>query len=302
MKAAIMQPYFFPYLGYFSLIKHTDRFIILDSVQFIRQGWIDRNRILRPGVGWMYFRVPLTRKGHKTRIKDVQIDNRQDWKRKILAQLQVYRRIAPHYYEVQRLIKELFENDYESITSFNRDAAFAVCQYLNIQREFQIFSEMSLSIETPKAADEWALNICKSLGSVSEYWNPPGGESFYDKSKYETAGISLRFQKPILMPYKQRGNVFEAGLSILDVMMFNSSEEVNRMLDQYEFLCDRNELHGGRGLRHLSNVSGDREEKVIETHDIQFSGCDQPPVSTMEERWAFRAVQMSEVRLSAGEP
>jgi hypothetical protein len=302
MKVAIMQPYFFPYLGYISLIENTDKFILLDSVQFINQGWIERNRILSPGGGWMYFRVPLTRKSHKTKIGHVQIDNSQDWKRKILAQLQVYGRIAPNYFNVQRLIRELFENHYDGIALFNRDALTAVCQYLNIQKDLQIFSEMSLSIETPNAADEWALNICKSLGGVSEYWNPPGGRKFYDHRKYETAGISMRFQRPILMPYKQRGDAFEPGLSIIDVMMFNSPEEVKRMLHHYEFLSDRNEAHGDRGLRHSSPVCDHREEKVVEIHRRPSSDGGQVPASAGEDGWALRTVHMSEAELSASEP
>lgn len=93
MKLGIMQPYFFPYLGYFSLIKHTDRFILFDTVQFIRHGWIERNRILKPNEGWQYIQVPLIKdKGRDTVIKDVKIRNTENWQQKIIAQLQHYKK------------------------------------------------------------------------------------------------------------------------------------------------------------------------------------------------------------------
>jgi len=95
---------------------------------------------------------------------------------------------------------------------------------------------MNIDIEPANAPDEWALNICKALGNVDEYWNPPGGQSFFDRKKYENAGINLKFHSAILTDYDQKRNVFEPGLSILDVMMFNSIEEINKMLDNYELL------------------------------------------------------------------
>jgi hypothetical protein len=236
MKLGIMQPYFFPYLGYFSLMKGTDRFVILDSVQYIKRGWIARNRVLHPDAGWLYIRVPLITHGHHTRISEIQIDNSQNWKKRILSQLLHYRKIAPYYHAVAGLLHELFDKNFDSIVSLNRESLSAVCQYLGIERELSVFSQMNLPIETPEASDEWALNICKSLGNVTEYRNPPGGQSFFDKSKYERAGIDLKFQKVCLKPYEQKRSSFEAGLSIIDVMMFNSREEVNGMLDRYELI------------------------------------------------------------------
>ena len=98
MKLAIMQPYFSPYLGYFSLIKHTDNFILLDTVQFIRHGWIERNRILKPGWDtWQYIKVPLEKHSKNSIIKDIRIKTNQDWKRKLISQLVHYKKRAPFY-------------------------------------------------------------------------------------------------------------------------------------------------------------------------------------------------------------
>jgi len=236
MKLGIMQPYFFPYIGYFSLIKHTDEFILLDTVQFIRHGWIERNRILKPSDGWQYIMVPLKKHSRETLIKNIEINNEQQWKEKILAQLQHYKKQAPYFSNVIDILNEIFSKEYATIVDLNLASLKTVCNYLGINTPIQVFSLMNIDIEPANAPDEWALNICKALGNVDEYWNPPGGQSFFDRKKYENAGINLKFHSAILTDYDQKRNVFEPGLSILDVMMFNSIEEINKMLDNYELL------------------------------------------------------------------
>ena len=236
MKLSIMQPYFLPYLGYFSLIKHTDEFILLDTVQFIRHGWIERNRILKPSDGWQYIMVPLKKYSRETIIKDIEINNDQQWKEKILAQLQHYKKQAPYFSNVIDILNEIFSKEYATIVDLNLASLKTVCNYLGINTPIQVFSLMNIDIEPANAPDEWALNICKALGNVDEYWNPPGGQSFFDRKKYENAGINLKFHSAILTDYDQKRNVFTPGLSIIDVMMFNSVEEINKMLDNYELL------------------------------------------------------------------
>ena len=232
-----MQPYFMPYLGYFSLIKNTDEFILFDTVQFIRHGWIERNRILKPNGGWQYFQVPIIKEnGRETVIKNVRINNSENWKSKILAQLQHYKKKAPYYKVVIELLSDVFNSDYSDIVSLNKVSLERICKYLGIDREIIVFSEMCLDIAPVTAPDEWALNICKAMGEVDEYWNPVGGLSFFDKSKYYNAGINIYFQEMVLTPYRQLGNEFESGMSIIDVMMFNSPESINEMLDNFKLL------------------------------------------------------------------
>jgi len=236
MKLAIMQPYFFPYLGYFSLIKHTDKFILFDTVQFIRHGWIERNRILKPSDGWQYFRVPLQKHPRETKIKDILIDNDQAWKEMILAQLQHYKKSAPYYLNVIEILKEVFSQEYNNIVDLNLFSLKVVCNYLKIKTPIEIYSKMNIDIKQVNAPDEWALNICKSIKDVTEYWNPPGGKSFFHKEKYMKEGIDLKFHEIKLNEYDQKREIFEKGLSIIDVMMFNSVEEIHKMLDNYELL------------------------------------------------------------------
>jgi hypothetical protein len=230
---AIMQPYFMPYLGYFSLLKHTNHFILLDEVQFIRHGWIERNRILKQNGDWQYIKVPLIKHSRDTLIKDIKIDNTKDWQNKLLAQLQHYKKKAPYYNAVIEVLNEIFINEFKDITHLNKYALSTICNYLDINCTINIFSEMALKIEPVHEADEWALNICKALGDIKEYWNPPGGQSIFNKEKYDRQNIKLRFQSIKITEYRQLTNSFEPGLSIIDVMMFNSIDEINNMLDNY---------------------------------------------------------------------
>ncbi len=235
MKVAIMQPYFFPYIGYFSLVKHVDRFVLLDDVQFIRHGWIERNRILKPSGGWQYISVPLIKHSQKVPIKDIRINNDTAWGKKLIAQIGHYRK-APYYYKVKSLLEKILERTFYDITSLDRVCLENICGYLHIHTPIDLFSEMGLSIPYPKAPDEWALNICREMGGVTEYRNLPRGTALFSEEKFLNAEIKLRFQETAISEYPQLGNVFEPGLSILDVMMFNSVEEINQMLDRYMLL------------------------------------------------------------------
>ncbi len=236
MKIAIMQPYFFPYIGYFILIKQTNRFILLDEVQFIRHGWIERNRIYKQNGEWLYFKVPLVKESSKSLIKEVKIDNSVTWKRSALDQLVAYKKIAPNYHKVIKLIKGIFENEYDDIVALNCEILERTCEYLNIKANIEIFSKMKIEIDIPKEPDEWALNICKSISEVNEYWNPPSGKSLFDIAKYHKANINLKFIQPNLIVYDQKREPFMPGLSIIDVMMFNSDEQIDFMLNNYSFI------------------------------------------------------------------
>lgn len=231
-----MQPYFAPYIGYISLIKHTDLFILFDPVQFIRHGWIERNRMLKQSGGWLYIQVPLEKFSRETLIKNIKINNSLNWKSKLFAQLVPYNKKAPHYYKVVGLLNTVFEKEYTSIVHLNKALLEAICSYLGFYKELPVFSEMNLPIVQPLAADEWALNICKTLEGEVSYINPIGGLEFFDSNKYEENGISIYFQKMNITSYNQKNEIFESGLSILDVLMFNSVEEVNEMLNQYELI------------------------------------------------------------------
>lgn len=235
MKLGIMQPYFFPYLGYFSLIKHTDKWIVFDSVQFIRHGWIERNRILKPQDGWQYISVPLEKHTRETLINNIKINNEENWKDKIVRQLEHYKKRAPYYKEVMKLIDNIFQKKYYSIVDLNVSCLVEVCVYLQIDFNYSIFSEMNLEIAPVREPDEWALNICKAI-NADEYVNLPGGIEFFTREKFNNENIKLSFQKINIKPYNQHRTSFIPDLSIIDVMMFNSKDEIKILLDNYELI------------------------------------------------------------------
>lgn len=229
MKLGIMQPYFFPYIGYFSLIDYTDHFVFFDTPQYIQRGWVNRNRLINPKEGFNYMIIPIKKATQNTPINSILIDNTQQWKDKIFGQLTVYKKRAPHYKEVMELLHQIFEEKCISLSKFNIESTKKVCEYLGITTTFETFSEMNLEIEEVHAPDEWALNITKMMG-FETYVNPLGGMEFFDKNKYTKQDIELVFIKSNLKPYIQRIGRYESGLSIIDVMMFNTTKDINEML------------------------------------------------------------------------
>lgn len=230
-----MQPYFFPYIGYYALIKNTDKWIIFDEVQFIRHGWIERNRILKPNEGWQYISVPLEKHSREVLIKDIKIRNTEDWKEKIIKQLDHYKKRAPFYTPVITLLKTVFLLQTDNITLLNAHLISESCKYIGISFNYEIYSKMNLKIEPVIEPGDWALNISKAIGATC-YINPPGGIEIFDKVKFKRAGIDLKFLKIKLKDYNQQRTIFEPGLSIIDVMMFNSPDVICEMLNQYELI------------------------------------------------------------------
>lgn len=235
MKIAGHQPYFFPYIGYFMLIKHSDKFVVFDTPQFIKGGWINRNRILNHNGDPTYINVTIYKAPLRTPIKDIKIKNKELWMGRILKQLKVYEKRAPYYDEVINLFKRSLEYNTDSISQLNYHTLKETCKYLNIEYDMEVFSEMNLEIDEVSGPDEWGLNIAKAMG-IKSCLNASGGMDIYDRNKYKDNGLDLKFIKPNLRPYKQGKGEFVPGLSIIDAMMFNSVEEINIMLDDYELL------------------------------------------------------------------
>ena len=232
-RVAIMQPYFFPYIGYYALIKNVDEFVLLDAVQFIRHGWVDRNRILKQGGGFHYIRPALQKKSHTDAIQDVLVDNSQNWQLRLISQLDVYRRRAPHFHKVRTLVSDILSVNYERLADLNHATLRGVFNYLDQPFNCDVFSSKGLSIETPIGPGDWALNICRSIGDVGEYWNPINGRDLFDEQKYRESGVSLGFFDYKARPYQQGENTFESSLSIIDVLMFNRPEVVVDMLNDF---------------------------------------------------------------------
>lgn len=233
MKIGIMQPYFFPYLGYFQLIHYVDKFIFFDTPQYISRGWVNRNRILKFDGSVGYVTVPIQKAKRDTPINCILITKSVDWRKHIFGQLTAYKRKAPYYSDTIHFLHSVLDKDYEGhLSNLNIEITRAICMYLGIEKEFHIFSDMNIGRLQIKEPDDWALNITKRLGG-DVYVNPPGGYSFFDQEKYKNENIRLEFIQSNLPLYVQRIGHFEAGLSIIDIMMFCTKKEIRDMLDDF---------------------------------------------------------------------
>lgn len=237
MKLGMMQPYFFPYLGYFSLIQYSDYFVLSDNVQYINKGWINRNRILKQNQDFMYINIPLIKHPFNTTISNIEIDNSVNWQSLMLKNLQHYKKKAPYYSQTMDVIKNTLDTNTKSITKLNEAGLINVCNYVEIDFKHGIYSELNLRTQSVSSPDEWALMTAIELG-FDEYVNPPGGINIYNKNKYEENNIKLTFLKNNLPFYIQRRGKenFVNGLSIIDVMMFNPKEKIKEMINDYTLL------------------------------------------------------------------
>lgn len=232
MILGIMQPYFFPYLGYFDLINYSDKWIVFDTVQYIRHGWINRNRILHPNKGWQYIMTPLKKHNRDIKIKDLEITDDNKWKDKIMGQLNHYRKKAPYFNETTNIVSDCLSEKERSVSRLNVFILDKVCARLGIHFDYDFFSEMDLDLEPVEDPGDWALRISEALGA-KEYVNPPGGADLFDEQKFRNSNIKLKIRDIPPLEYSCTGYEFVPGLSIVDVLMWNEPEKIKGYLNKY---------------------------------------------------------------------
>ena len=234
MRVALMQPYFFPYIGYFQLIAAVDEFLIFDNAQYIRRGWINRNRILNAQKETVYIHIPVKKAHRETRINEIVINHDSSWKEKIFNQLNYYNK-APNYVFVMDFLDECFNINYFNLSELNTILLKKTCNLLEIHTNITVLSEKFPMINEANTTDEWGIKVAKALGATT-YINAIGGIEFYDQQKYNANNLNIQFIKPVIKPYKQFNHIFIPGLSIIDVMMFNNLEEIKEMLEICELI------------------------------------------------------------------
>jgi hypothetical protein len=232
MRLAIMQPYLFPYIGYFQLINAVDKFIIYDDVNYINKGWINRNNILINGKANL-INIPLKQASQNKLIKEVEIFEDSKWKKTFLKTIEINYKKARFFSEIFKLIADCFEMPCKTIAELNFNTLKLSCLYLGITTEL-IETSSIYNNETLKGQHR-ILDICLQEGA-SHYINPIGGIDIYSKELFCENNILLNFIKPQPIYYKQFQHEFLPWLSIMDVMMFNSPEEIKNILNQYELI------------------------------------------------------------------
>jgi len=227
MKLGIMQPYFFPYIGYFQLIQAVDQFVIYDDVNYIKQGWINRNRILLDGHEHM---VTLAVKGASS-FKPINRLEIGDNRNKLLQTISQAYAKARFFSDAIIVVEKVLGNPERNLARFAAESICKVLEYLNIPTPLLVSSMIEKDNEL-KGADK-ILQLCKILGAT-QYINAIGGKSLYEKEIFLKEGILLKFLKTRPFSYPQLGNDYVPWLSIIDVMMFNSPATIHLMLTEYE--------------------------------------------------------------------
>ncbi|HZW12299.1 MAG TPA: WbqC family protein [Noviherbaspirillum sp.] len=226
MKLAIMQPYLFPYLGYFQLVAAVDKFVFLDDVNFRKRGWINRNRFFLGGDA-RYITVPLENASQFKKINEVLIQKSDAWRWRTAESMRHSYSKAPHYRVINELFSEVMFSDETHISAVAKRSVTAVAKYLDLKTEF-VASSSSYDNGGLNGAER-ILDICRRE-RASQYFNLPGGRELYDTSSFESNGMSLHFIEPTLNAYRQVSEQFHSGLSIIDVLMFNEKKAVLEML------------------------------------------------------------------------
>jgi hypothetical protein len=235
MKLAIMQPYLFPYIGYYQLINAVDKFVIYDDVNFIKQGWINRNKVLISGKEFL-FTLPLKDASSFSTIRETNVNYPAytNWKVKFLRSLEQSYKKSTYFESVYLIVESVLNEDCISISDFALSSIVNVSSYLGLKTKF-----LCSSVDFPdtKGLDRQGrlFEIIQRCGAKT-YINSIGGQALYAKQDFARQGICLNFLKSNPSSYKQFEQAFVPFLSIIDTMMFNSPSEINEMLDQFELI------------------------------------------------------------------
>jgi hypothetical protein len=227
---AILQPYFFPYIGYWQLIKAVDRFVILDDVNYIMRGWVNRNRLLINSEP-TYITAPLHQATQNKKICEIDLQSPPNWRDKLVKMVEITYRKAPHFSEVFPVVERLIRHETNSLSDYLAHQLQTLSLFMGINTEFvessRCYGNNDLS------GQGRILDICKRE-DAAVYINPQGGQEIYDWESFNNAGVELRFiiMRPI--PYKQRAAGFIPYLSIIDALMEIGPMEIKQHLDAYD--------------------------------------------------------------------
>lgn len=232
MKLAIMQPYFFPYLGYWQLIHAADRFVLYDDAHYIKGGWINRNRVLVNGRP-TYLTVPLHKSSSHARICELNVQAAFPWRERLVRTVEIAYRRAARFSEVFTVIAGLIRNPENRLSEYLASGITELAALLGIDTDIVVSSRIYEN--TALKGQDRVLDICRREGA-SSYVNPRGGQELYDAEAFCRAGIGLEYLAMRPTPYQQRSRGFVPSLSIIDALMELGVEGARRYLDAYDLV------------------------------------------------------------------
>jgi len=229
MSFAVMQPYLFPYLGYYQLVSAVDKFVFYDDVTFIKGGYINRNNILSNGKA-QRFTIPVPGMSSNTLINQLNFDGNVKKTLKTIAQS--YKK-APYFEHVFPLIEVVLNDENRRVDHICAKSISVVFEYLDINKDFHFSSELEYNRDL-SAADK--LIAMASLLKSNDYINSPGGKSLYNKEYFAEKKICLSFIEIEKYEYSQNTDEFIPHLSIIDILMWNNKEQVVELLTKYKLV------------------------------------------------------------------
>lgn len=232
MRVAIMQPYFFPYIGYFQLIAAVDIFIVYDNIKYTKKGWINRNRMLQNDKDVM-FSLPLKSDSDYLDVceRELATDFNRD---KLLNQFRGAYLRAPFFEQIFPLVEQIVRYEDTNLFRYIYHSITRICEYLGIMTEIRVSSDVAIN-HNLKNQDK-VLALCEAVGA-EVYVNAIGGMELYSKEVFLDKNIELKFIQSKSFEYTQSGAEFVPWLSVIDVMMFNSLDTIQQsILTNYELI------------------------------------------------------------------
>lgn len=254
MKLAIMQPYFFPYLGYFQAIEAVDKYIIYSDLNYIYQGWVDRNRLIDKSGQVFYIRPQLENASVSKLISEIELSKKPFWKNKLIKTLTFSYAGAKHHKETLGLITDILQGTEEKLCEFNFNSTKNICSYLGIKtklvHETTKYKDLEAQLRSPDAIQNHfpeyinndieikvirALKMCEAEDAKT-FVNAIGGRELYSKEIFEQNKINLRFLETKSYDYKQFNESFTPHLSIIDVLMHNGKDRTRELINNYNLI------------------------------------------------------------------
>jgi hypothetical protein len=214
MVVAVMQPTYLPWLGYFDLMDQSDVFVFLDTVQFEKRSWQQRNRI-KTAQGELYLTVPVLGSCHQT-IAEVEINNNADWRRKHWATLEMSYRKSPCWSHYGSVLQRIYEREWGRLADLNIEVVTQLAGALGIRAKLERTSQMP---PLPGRKAEPLVALCRQF-QADTYLSPLGSRAYLDsEAPFAEQGIALRFQSYEHPIYPQRYSTFIPFLSVVDLLM-----------------------------------------------------------------------------------
>lgn len=230
---AIMQPYFLPYMGYWQLMAQADYFIVYDTIQFTKKGWINRNRFLKNGTDTR-FSIPLKKDSNYLHVRDRFLADVYD-REKLIRQFHGAYSKAPYFKNHFPLIDDIVRFDNNNLFNYIHNSICIIHHFMGLESKIIKSSDIDAGSEDKKGRDR-VISLCKAMGAT-DYINPIGGVELYDKQDFKNEGINLTFLRSIPLSYETlKGQKALPHMSILDVMMFNDRDTILTALKEFEWV------------------------------------------------------------------